>query len=189
MFAVDVIGFGRRPAAVYPHLRAALYRIVDDAFDAIGLPLAACHHEDRGDGVLVVIPAHASVELLLGPLAARLQAGLRGHNQMASPKAQLRIRTAVNAGYVREDRHGVSGRTLNDLYRLLDAPAYKRLLDAHNADLGLITSDRVHQDLIEDNPDLPGPGTFLPTPVTVKETVTTAWVWLPPLPADRAAAQ
>lgn len=47
MFALDIIGFGRRAPAIHPHLREALYRIVTTAFTAIGAPLEKCHDEDR----------------------------------------------------------------------------------------------------------------------------------------------
>lgn len=181
MFGVDIVGFGRRPAAVHPHLRSALYRIIEDAFAVIDVPLAGCYHEDRGDGILVIPPAQASVELLLGPLTAHLQTGLRRHNQISSLQAQLRIRTAVNAGYLRCDSHGVSGHAVLEMFRLLDSDAFNAVLTDHNADLGMITSHRLYEDVIADNPGVIDPDGYLPITVAAKETTGTAWIWLPPL--------
>ncbi|RAY12923.1 hypothetical protein DPM19_23220 [Actinomadura craniellae] len=186
MFAIDITGFGRRNTSVHLHLRAALYRIVTDALTAIGVPFATCHHEDRGDGLLVIAPASVSAELFLGPLPAHLHAGLRRHNRLSSPPAQMQLRAGVNAGYVHIDDHGACGRALIHLYRLLDAPLFKSILKEHPTDLGLITSHYLYQELIDDNPGPLDPGAFTQIAITAKETYAPAWIWLAPAaPAPR----
>ncbi|MEU6037582.1 hypothetical protein ABZ801_19445 [Actinomadura sp. NPDC047616] len=179
--AVDVIGFGRRVPALHPHLRAALYHVTETAFASVGLPLHLCDHEDRGDGILVIAPPDAGIEALLCHLPAHLHAALRHHNQMSARAARLRLRLAVNAGYVHLDRHGAGGRALVHLHRLLDAPAFKTILDDHHADLGLITSDDLYQEIVCGGPGLIDPAAFLQIDVAVKETRARAWMWMPDL--------
>ncbi|HZE32733.1 MAG TPA: hypothetical protein VE198_15015, partial [Actinoallomurus sp.] len=62
--AFDVVAFGdrRRDDDVQLYVRSGLYRIIEKAFDAVGVPWRACHREDRGDGVLVVVPAPYATE-------------------------------------------------------------------------------------------------------------------------------
>ena len=56
MLAVDIAGFtcADRDSEICLYLRRSLYQILQDAFQGSGLPWAECHHEDRGDGVLVI---------------------------------------------------------------------------------------------------------------------------------------
>jgi hypothetical protein len=79
ILAFDIAAFGdrRRDDDVQLYVRAALYRVLEDAFEKAGIPWRSCHREDRGDGVLVVVPAHVSIELLVTPLADQVRAGLR----------------------------------------------------------------------------------------------------------------
>jgi hypothetical protein len=58
MLAVDIAGYTRadRDNDIRLYLRRSLYQILQDAFQGSGLPWAECHHEDRGDGVLIIIP-------------------------------------------------------------------------------------------------------------------------------------
>lgn len=58
MFAVDIAGFTRpdRDDDVLMYLRKALYGMLEEAFDRSGISWTSCSWEDRGDGVLVVVP-------------------------------------------------------------------------------------------------------------------------------------
>ena len=69
LFAVDIAGFTdpRRDEYVQLHLRDMMYRILERAFDGSGLPWRACQHEDRGDGVLVIVPPTIPVDGLADP--------------------------------------------------------------------------------------------------------------------------
>ncbi|MFG2004356.1 hypothetical protein ACGFNU_34880 [Spirillospora sp. NPDC048911] len=179
MLAADIVGFGRHDPAIHSYLHTALYRIITESLAEIGVSLDACHREDRGDAVLVIAPADISVEPLLGRWPHHLRAALRHHNQISAATAQLRLRIAVNAGYVRYDGHGVGGRAVLHLFRLLDTAAFKTALDDHRADLGLITSNYLHQEIIRDGPGLIDPAAFTAITVDSKETHGLAWLCLP----------
>lgn len=183
MVGLDICAFGRRPAAHHPYLREALYRIGEAALTGIGVPPELRHQEDRGDAIVVIAPAGTSVELLLGPLYDRVRLGLRHHNRYAAEAARLRLRMAVDAGYVRHDPGGVSGAALVRMFRLLDAAEFKAAIDAHGSDLGLITSDEVHHHLIHDSPGMIDESAFTPIEIANKETTGPAWICLPPRPA------
>lgn len=182
MVGFDICGFGRRPGALHPFLRDALYRIVTAGLTGTGLAQGAWHQEDRGDGVLVVTPAAISVELLLGQLTDRIRLALRHHNRTAAETARLRLRMAVTAGYLRRDDAGVSGDALIHLFRLLDAAEFKAAMDGQAADLGVITSDDLHRLLIHDGTGIVDPAAYTPIEISNKETTGPAWISLYPVP-------
>jgi hypothetical protein len=180
--AFDVVAFGdrRRDDDVQVHVRTELYRILREAFDRSAVAWHGCHHEDRGDGVLVIVPPLVSVELLIDPLIDRVRAGLRRHNKLSSEAAQIRLRMALHAGHVRFDEHGVAGHALIHVFRMLEAPTFKTAFAASGSELGLIASDRLYEEVIRHGPGLIDPGVYEPVHVSVKETRTQAWVHFPP---------
>jgi hypothetical protein len=180
--AFDVVAFGdrRRDDDVQLYVRSGLYRIIEKAFDAVGVPWRACHREDRGDGVLVVVPAPYATEPLISPLADRVRAGLRRHNKLSSEAAQIRLRMALHAGHVHFDEHGVAGQTLVHAFRLLEAPAFKSAFAATRCELGFVVSDRLYDDVIRHGPGLIDPDLYDAINVSVKETEARAWVHFPP---------
>ncbi|MDN3353062.1 hypothetical protein [Actinomadura sp. DC4] len=182
VLAFDVVGFGdrRRDDDVQLYVRDALYRIIERAFGSVGAPWRACHREDRGDGVLVVVPAHISTELLISPLAERVRAGLRRHNKLSSEAAQIRLRMALHAGHVHFDAYGVAGQTLVHAFRLLEAPAFKSAFAATPCELGFVVSDRLYEDVIRHGPGLIDPDLYDAISVSLKETEARAWVHFPP---------
>ncbi len=100
------------------------------AFSDAGISWRQTYHEDRGDGVLVVVGPHVPASLLLDPLVLLLRARLRHHNKMSSDPAKIRLRMAVHAGPVMFDDSGVVGHAVIHLFRLLEAPALKNALAA-----------------------------------------------------------
>jgi len=180
MFSVDIASFSSRcDPAVQRHLRDAVHRIVRNACQAVDLDWDACHHEDRGDGLFVIAPPEASVEVILGPLVTRVVSGVREHNKLTSRAAQINLRMAVHAGYVHLDDHGATGMALIHLFRLLDAPMLKAALARSFGDFSLIVSDHLYQEVVLFNSGLIEADVFHPVTVQVKETDCVGWVWLP----------
>ncbi len=56
--------------------------------------------EDRGDGVLVIIPASMPSATVIDPLLDRLRGGLRHHNRVSADSAGIRLRVAIHSGQV-----------------------------------------------------------------------------------------
>jgi hypothetical protein len=85
---------------------------------------------------------------------------------------------AVHYGYVYYDAHGVTGHALTHLYRLLEAPAYKRAITTAATRLGAIVSDQLYTQALEHD-TLIDPAAYTPVRLSCKETRTRAWLWLP----------
>jgi tetratricopeptide (TPR) repeat protein len=187
IMVVDVERFGDR-RRTNPHqviVRDALYDVVQRALAEAGISWAACRHEDRGDGVLVLAPAQIPkapfVEIVPGVLAA----ALRHHNQCHPVAEQIRLRMALHAGEVQFDRHGVTSAAVNHTFRLLDARPLKTALADSPGALALITSSWFFEDVVRHSRTVDS-ATFRPVWVSEKETSTAAWIALPdhPYPPD-----
>jgi class 3 adenylate cyclase len=181
IFVCDIVSFGdqARHDRIQRHLRSVLYEQLRQSFDASGAPLAGCYHEDRGDGVIVVVPPGIETALLVSPLADHLRAGLRRHNEISSDVAQIRLRVALHVGEVHQDGPGIVGTAVNHVNRLIEAPRFKDALNAAKAQFGLIVSPEVFNAVIRRGEGLIDPDEYLPVEVDVKETRTTAWMRIP----------
>ncbi len=180
---VDVEGFGN-PHRANPHLvavRDGLYRVLRQAFSNASIPWASCDHEDRGDGVFVLIPPDVPKSLVAEALPRALAAALRAHNSAHTAAERIRLRLAVHAGEISYDDHGVASTAVNLTFRLLEAPAFKDLLAASPGVLALIASGWFFDEVVRHSP-ASTPATYRPVAVTVKETTTVGWVCLPDHP-------
>ena len=124
---VDVEGFGdqRRTNQHQMAVRDGLYRALQDAFGSAGIPWDDCGHEDRGDGVFVLVPAEVPKALLAESLPPALVTALNTHNDRHPTLEQIRLRMALHAGEVHYDQHGVTAVAVNLAFRLLDASPLK----------------------------------------------------------------
>jgi hypothetical protein len=180
--AVDIAGSagaGRDDDEVQLELRDALYGLLVRAFAASAIPWDQCLHEDRGDGILVIVPARLPTVTVINPLLAHLQALVRRHNRLAREPAQIRLRVAVHIGEVHRDQHGLAGVAVNHVFRLLDAPVLKQALASRCAELVLIVSDYVYDSVVRHSRAMIDPAAFQPVTASVKETRTRAWTLLP----------
>jgi hypothetical protein len=189
LLAVDVAGFtdAGRDDRVQLAIRAELYRLVKEVFDDSLLGWADCIHEDRGDGIVVIVPARMPSARVVDPLAALLARRLAAHNALAREAYRIRLRVAVHIGEVHRDGQGLAGTAVNHLFRLLDAPVLKRALADSGADLALIASDYFYDSVLRHGPGTVDPGAFWPAAVQVKQTRTRGWIHLPQVPRGTEA--
>ncbi|WP_119730587.1 hypothetical protein [Thermomonospora amylolytica] len=189
LLAVDVAAFTdpARTDRVQLAIREALYDVVPGAFDDCPLGWDGCLHEDRGDGMLVVIPARMPTITVVDPLLDRLAERLRRHNRSASGPHAVRLRAAAHIGEVHHDAHGLAGTAVNHLFRLLDAPALKRALDDSGGELAFIASDYFYDSVVRHAEGTVDPAAFWPVTVEVKQTRARGWVHLPHSPAGTPA--
>lgn len=138
VLAVDVSAFGdlRRTNLDQVTVRRGLYGALRQAFDEAGVRWDDCHHEDRGDGVLVIIPSTVAKSILVERLPDRLDAALRAHNAGRPGNERIRLRLSLHAGEIQHDEHGVTSRAVNLAFRLLDAEEFKQ---AHARSAGLLS--------------------------------------------------
>jgi class 3 adenylate cyclase len=193
---VDVEGFAdrRRTDRDQVVVRGGVYRVLQRAFAASGLLWRDCYREDRGDGVLVLVPPEVPKALLVTVVPGQLAAALAEHNWGHRREARIRLRMAVHAGEIRYDQHGVAGTAINLAARLVDADAARRALGGSRGVLAVIASRWFFEEVIRHDPAA-GPATYRQVQVSVKETRERAWIslpddpyppeadgWLPPAP-------
>jgi hypothetical protein len=189
MVLVDIEGFGD-PRRTLPHqlgTRNGLYRVVQRALEAAGVPWEACHREDRGDSVVVLIPPHHPKAPLVEVLPEVLVREVRAHNNTSHQAQQTRLRLAVHAGEVAFDDHGVTSTSLTTAFRLLDAKPLKQALASSTGLVAMVVSRLVFDEVVRQSAVL-DPATFRPIVVRVKEFNDLAWIALPDraYPADPA---
>lgn len=197
LFSIDVAEFThpRRDEHVQLYLREMIYRILERAFDGSDVPWHACHHEDRGDGVLIIIPPAIPADGLADPLPERLCGLVRAHNRLSAASARIQLRAAAHIGTVYRDDHGFAGDAVNHLFRLLETSRLKHLLTATDSELGFIASDHFYTTVIRRHPTLVEPTAFRQVTVDLRHAQAIGWVQLlgaaqqgtSPLPFDQSA--
>lgn len=178
ILACDILGFGRtvRRQDALEMTRDVLHRGLDAGLRATGVRLADCYWEDRGDGVLVLLPPGGGTEALLSSALDTLAAELRRYNATAPDDARISLRVAVHAGEVRHDGLGVVGVALNHAFRLLDARASRDVLDEPGALLAVTVSQRVYEDVVRQGPESIAPDEYWRVDVPMRETDERAWI-------------
>ena len=177
---VDVEGFGDEQRTNWHQVavRDGLYRAMQEAFDHAGIPWAECDHEDRGDGVFVLVPPEVPKELLAESFPPALVAALGRHNGTHKAPERIRLRMALHAGEISYDEHGTTAAAVNLAFRLLDAAALKAALAASPGELAVIASSWFFQEVVRHNPACDA-AAYRPVLVAVKETTTIGWIHLP----------
>lgn len=177
LFAVDIARFTGpdRDDDIRIYLHEELYSVLEKSFDNAGIPWASCFREDRGDGALIVVPPGIACKSIIDPLPERLRALIRRHNHIARDAARIQLSAAAHIGPVDHDGNGFIGSDINLLFRMLQAQPVKRALTSPQAELVLIVSDYVYQNVVCRYPTLVSPATFRPVRFHVKYTRTRAW--------------
>lgn len=181
LFAVDVAGFNRprRDDDIQMYIRKSLYEMLQSAFNRGDVPWSSCVHEDRGDGVLVIIPPTIPAAGLVDPIPDRLRCLIRRHNRVSSEAACIQLRVAAHIGVVHSDDYGFAGRDVTLLYRLLDASSLRRMLAQSGAEVVFVASSYVYETVIRRRPSLVDPALFQALSIRTKETRTRAWAYTP----------
>ena len=147
-----------------------------EAFSCAGIPWDDCGHEDRGDGVFILIPAEVPKGLLAESLPPALVTALDAYNGTHPDPERIRLRMALHAGEVNYDEHGVTAAAVNLAFRLLDASALKAALASSPGVLAVIASSWFFEEVVRHSGTA---AAYWPVEVAVKETTTTGWVCLP----------
>jgi hypothetical protein len=193
--AFDIAGFTRpdRDEEVRIYLRKILYEILWEALEGSGIPWDWCHHEDSGDGVLVIAPPDLPAHGIVNPLPERLRDLIRLHNRMSSPAARIQVRAAAHIGHVYRDDHGLVGDDINLLFRMLDSKPLRAALTGPRsgsgpgtrtaagpgAELALAISASMYDNVVRRHPALAGPALFRHVNTRVKGTRVNAWIHVP----------
>jgi CRP-like cAMP-binding protein len=176
---IDVANFGARTRSDRDRrrIRTALYQISQPLFDHPDRQ-HHYHREDRGDGILLVIPPHVPTSSIVDRILDNLVTLLHRYNSTATLATRIQIRVALHVGPVVSDAYGVDGRAIIDAARLLDASALRRHLAETGADLGFITSPYVYDTIIQPNPGPVDPVVYRQLKCQVKKQAFNAWMYL-----------
>ncbi len=160
-------------------LRRTMYDMLQRAFEAAGLMWRELHTEDRGDGTLIVVPPDTPASAVAARALGHLAAALRWHNQSASDALRMQLRVALHAGPVIRDAQGVTGHAINQTARLVQARILRKKLDETQADLGVIVSAYIYDNVIRQHEGQPMDATlYRKIRFRVKESALTAWIHL-----------
>ncbi len=175
--AVDVAGFGEysRNNTNQARVRHGLYGAMEYAFDTAGISWSTCRREDRGDGVLILVPADTPKVLFAERLPDALDGALSRHNGSHPVEERIRLRLALHAGEVIFDEHGVTSWSIVHTFRLLDSQALRNALAASSGDLAIISSAWFFDEVIRHS-EHSRAESYRSTEVANKETNTRAWV-------------
>jgi hypothetical protein len=177
--AVDVEGFGdrRRTNRNQLAVRDGLYAAMREAFRRAGIRWADRNHEDRGDGMFILVGPAVPKSLFVESLPSALAAALHGHNNVHPDAERIRLRMALHAGEVHYDQHGVTAASINLAFRLLEADPVKQALAESPGVLAVITSSWFFEEVVRHS--AADVAAYRPVLVTVKETSATGWICLP----------
>ncbi|MEU4087200.1 hypothetical protein [Streptomyces aureus] len=174
---LDIEKYSDRDDVEQAYLRRMLYDITDRALESAGIDERLRLRADRGDSVMELIDANASVTALLRALLTEVPGLLRSVNRTASSSAQIRLRGVVATGYVAVDElDGWVGSDLNHACRLLDARLLRAALRERPDDFALCVSEGVHTGIVRHgHPGIPADD-FHPVTVDSKNGPLRAWL-------------
>jgi hypothetical protein len=177
--AVDVEGFGdrRRNNRNQLAVRDGLYRAMSEAFHDAEIPWVDGDHEDRGDGMFILVSSEVPKSLFVESLPPALVSALRRHNDAHPELERIRLRLALHAGEVNYDEHGATATSINLTFRLLESGPVKQALASFSGVLAVITSSWFFEEVVRHS--AANAAAYHPVSVAVKETATTGWVCLP----------
>jgi CRP-like cAMP-binding protein len=167
----DVVGFdaGKRTDGDRAVISQALRGMMETALQGI----SDARTEDRGDGLLTVLPAAVSPEEMRNLLAV-LPAALERHNRDQRDAVRFQVRIAVNVGPVSGRSGSLTGEAIDIAAELLAAPPFQRA--GQGTSIGIIISPFVYETVVRPGRDLDEVANYTQLPVEVKESSTIAWV-------------
>ncbi|KUF13574.1 hypothetical protein [Streptomyces silvensis] len=183
VISVDARRSGEYDDVDKTRMRDRVYRVLETAFTHAKVARDAVHMEDRGDGVLLAVAGRIAASRMLGLWLIEAHEKLRDENRGLVVPLGLRI--GMNIGPVRHDARGISGRAVDLACRLADTPVARELLDAEKANLVLVTSASLYEEVVSTGGKFIEPAHYSPARLELKEGEVTAWFHLPGRPAPK----
>ncbi|WP_461005753.1 hypothetical protein [Streptomyces capparidis] len=178
--AADVEKYSRFDTPVQEICQADLDRVLEEAAVLSGLDRASWPRQPQGDQEFAVLPPDTPEALVLGDFVRHLAVRLGERNGNRSEDDRMRLRLAVDVGVARTATLGYSGPAPVAVARYLNAPQLKRVLEAlDSADLAVIVSDRLYQDVVRLRVQGLDPRRYVRTHVRQKEFSGYGWIHVP----------
>jgi hypothetical protein len=180
MVIVDIEQFGRRKNSDQHWLRRQMYDVLEAAAIQAGIPWSECHRVDRGDGVIILVPASVAKEVITEGFVRELDTELATYARRSGASVAMRMRVALHAGDVVRDAEGWVNAELNTACRLVDLPALRDALEqVPSARLALIVSDMWFKAVVRHDPGAVDHRDYRLVPITTKELDDWAWIHVP----------
>jgi class 3 adenylate cyclase len=177
---IDMAGSSRWDDRTQLYARMLLEEMVQTAFRTAGIAWHKIRAEDRGDGMILFIPATVPKAHLLGSAIPSLGKALYAHNLRSGRTPRIRVRVAVHAGEVLRGPHGCVGNDLNLTCRLVNSrPLYRTFEHCPNVELVIIISEPMYQAVVRHGHRGIAANRYTPVHVSVKETRAKAWLHIP----------
>jgi hypothetical protein len=174
--------YSRRDNVLQYRAQSAFKRVMEEATAELGLHRVAWHIQQGGDGELAILPPGTSERAVVTRLAPVVDRLLREHNRGLAPEGKVRLRIAVHQGLVHLDgANGFPSEAIVHVCRLVDSPQLKATLRRFpGADVALIVSDSVYQDVVRHYHDLrPEHFARVSAKLPEKNFSATAWIYVP----------
>ncbi|WP_422754024.1 hypothetical protein [Micromonospora sp. WMMD708] len=178
--SVDAEGYGRRDDRAQQDMQEALLRILAAAAGRAHLDRATWTRQGVGDEELSLIPLGPGEPLVVDDLPRQLDAELSRVNRGRSPENRIRLRMAMNVGVAYPADNGFAGQGVVVVSRLLNSTPVRRALKvARTANLALIVSAGLFDDVVCQGHTTLGPGDFRRVDISEKEYQGHAWLRVP----------
>ncbi|MFI6705500.1 hypothetical protein ACIBF7_03650 [Nonomuraea sp. NPDC050478] len=178
--AVDAEGYGRGDDLRHDSIQSGLAQVMDRGAREAGLRRETWARQEAGDGEVIILPEGEPELRVIDDLIRRVRKALRDHNRDRRDDARLRIRVSIGHGVVKRGAMGFVGQVVVTICRLLDARAARAALKANpRADLVLILTDRLYEDVVRQLHTSYRPESFTRLEVPTKERTEIAWMWIP----------
>ncbi|MCF3106582.1 hypothetical protein IPZ58_34205 [Streptomyces roseoverticillatus] len=177
--AADMEQYSRLDTRTQSAVQADLVRLLEETAKLTGLDRAAWARQPQGDQEFAVLPEGTPEATVLGPFVHHLAVRLGILNaRPAAPRVRLRL--AIDTGVVADAALGHAGPAPVAVARYVNAPQLKAALAAlTSADLAVIVSDRLYQDVVRlGHPGLE-PAQYVQAHVRVKEFGGYGWIRVP----------
>ncbi|WP_405850756.1 hypothetical protein OG211_36575 [Streptomyces niveus] len=177
--AADVEQYSRLDTRTQSAVQSDLVTMLDEAAALAGLDRAAWTRQPQGDLEFAVLPEVTPEDAVLGPFVHHLAVRLRDRN-VHSATQRFRLRMAVDIGVVADAALGHAGPAPVAVARYVNAPQLKAALAVLTAaDLAVIVSDRLYQDVVRSGWHDLDPAQYVRAHVRVKEFGGYGWIRVP----------
>ncbi|GAA0917541.1 hypothetical protein [Nonomuraea longicatena] len=184
--AVDAEGYGRGDDLRHDSIQSGLAQVMDRGAREAGLRRETWTRQEAGDGEVIVLPEGEPELQVIDDLVHRVRKALHDHNRERRDDARLRIRISIGHGVVKRGAMGFVGQIVVTTCRLLNAQAGRTALKLNpRADLVLILTDRLYEDVVRQLHTSYRPESFTRLEVRTKQRTEIAWMWLPSEDVDQ----
>ncbi|WFE29286.1 hypothetical protein O7623_08890 [Solwaraspora sp. WMMD791] len=186
---VDIEGYTRRLHPQQIDVQRRLLLVVRRACADAGIDLSRSGRQDRGDGLLIVLPAGIDESKVVPGFLHCLNEALYDANDRPGPGGRIRLRAALSQGIVHVAATGYAGDAVVHACRLLDSAVLRTALVEHqNSDLALIVDDTLFHSIVEQEYGGLYARSFRPVEVVIEEKQfqASAWIQVPGRPPHAA---